>query len=757
MLDKHRRLLASNTKRIRLGRGTLAGALAISATTASGTFFLTSELSSRASALSTNPAALSAFVDRTLPDAIALILGVFGVATTMLIGLAILITHSCRQQIRVLAESRERNRAIIDNMVDGAIHIDANGRLVALNAAAERIFGYRNEDVRQKPMAILFPSPYREQYETHIQRAKADGLRPTLNKGGELLGLRKDGSKFPLYLAVSEVTMGGYSVFTAVARDMTEAKRQMEQIAQARDAALSADRAKSQFLAIMSHEIRTPMNGILGMLDLLRDSKLSREQQDFIDTAENSSHILLNIINDILDFSKIEAGRLDLQEIDFDLRNEVEEITALAASNALSKNLEVASFISKEVPTMVCGDPYRLRQILANLMGNAVKFTERGEVVVRVSVDSAIPEGLVLRFQVRDTGIGIESEAGEKLFQPFTQADASTTRRFGGTGLGLVISKRLAELMGGEIGAESTPGEGSTFWFTVTLKRSKRKPTFYDLDMSGVKALIVDDNATNRLILENYLGNWGVYTHSVEDGFQALEALQTAVADNEPFELAILDMQMPMMDGIELAQRIKSDETHASIHVIMLSSLGYPGQDARRAGIEVSLLKPVRETLLHDAAAKVLGMAPKSADIVARYPGLRHQFKADILVAEDNAVNQKVVLRMLAKLGVAVDLAKNGEEAIAAVNTRNYDLVFMDVQMPIIGGYEATRRIRTREQTPAHLPIVAMTAAAMASDREECLAAGMDDYVSKPTKIKELEAVLLRWLPDESASIDGVW
>ena len=428
---------------------------------------------------------------------------------------------------------------------------------------------------------------------------------------------------------------GGYPVFTAIARDLTDTRRQMAELAEARDQAMAADRAKSQFLAVMSHEIRTPMNGILGMLELLRDGSLSQQQLDFLDTAEKSSNMLLSIINDILDLSKIEAGKLDLQDIEFDLRASVEEVTALVASNARDKLVEVASFVERDVPSQVRGDPYRIRQVLLNLMSNAVKFTQDGEVVAHVSAKPDGEQGLIVRVQVRDTGIGIEPEVAQKLFQPFTQADASTTRRFGGTGLGLVISKRLVKLMGGEIGVDSAANKGSTFWFTVRLARSESPPQRTECDLRGARVLIVDDNATNRLILENYLRNWGAETESVDGGPAAIMSLQRAIGDGQPFALAILDMQMPEMDGIELAQRIKGDSSLQATRLLMLSSLGYPGEDARRAGIGVSLLKPVRQSLLHAAAMKVLGMPQPAADIPAprRTPPQR-RFHAKVLVAE---------------------------------------------------------------------------------------------------------------------------
>ncbi|ESQ12537.1 MAG: response regulator [Thiohalocapsa sp. PB-PSB1] len=662
-----------------------------------------------------------------------------------------------RRQILLLAVSRARNRAIIDNMVDGAIHIDAHGRLVALNSAAQRMFRCTSSELRGQPLTTLLAEVSRPRLEALLS-IEQPGLPASelLCRAHDVKGRRRNGEEFPLYLAISQVQTNDYTVFTAIARDMTETRRQIAELADARDQALAADRAKSQFLAVMSHEIRTPMNGILGMLDLLRDDSLSQRQMDFLNTAEKSSNMLLNIINDILDLSKIEADKLDLQELDFDLRSSIEEVTALVASNARDKPIEIASFVEPDVPDQVRGDPYRVRQILLNLMGNAVKFTQQGEVVARVSARPDGHSGVIVRVSVRDTGIGIAPDVVDHLFQPFTQADASTTRRFGGTGLGLVISKRLVKLMGGGIGVESVPNQGSTFWFTLRLIKSNSPPRHNKCDLLGVRMLIVDDNATNRLILENYLGNWGAETESVECGADALLALRRAIDEDNPFALAILDMQMPEMDGIELAQRIKNESSLVAVRLLMLSSLGYPGADARRAGIGVSLLKPVRQGLLHDAVVKVLEMPDPAADIPAPPAAKpRWRFNARVLIAEDNAVNQKVLTMMLNRLGIEVNAVVNGKLAVDMLrNGHNYDLVFMDVQMPVMGGHEATQQIRVREiPSGGHrLPIIAMTASVTSSDQNACINAGMDDFVPKPVKKEQLEEILLRWLPEKAES-----
>jgi len=700
-----------------------------------------------------NPPALVAFAEQGLPQAHAWVLGTKVGVLLLAVVAAIAFARSFREQIGQLAESRERNRAIVDNMVDGAIHIDGDGRLVALNAAAERMFGQSSKEARGQPLSILLAPEHRQRIETKIRLAAARiDTEPPLNVALEVQGLRHNGTSFPLYLAISEVVMGSYPVFTAIARDLTETKRQMQELAETRDKAMAADRAKSQFLAVMSHEIRTPMNGVMGMLDLLRDGNLTEQQLEFIDTAEKSSNVLLGIINDILDLSKIESGKLDLQELDFNLGTMLEEVAALVASSARDKDLEVATFVEGDVPRRVRGDPYRLRQVLSNLMGNAVKFTKQGEVVIEARLTEANQDWIEVRIQVRDTGIGIAPDIAKTLFQPFTQADASTTRRFGGTGLGLVISKRLIELMGGEIGFESQLGLGSTFWFTVRLAHARTSAEDINADLTEVRVLIVDDNTTNRIILEKYLSRWGAEAISSDGASAALTALRQAAASGKPFQLAILDMQMPDTDGIELAQQIKSDPAIASTQLLMLSSMGYPGEDARRAGIVVSLLKPVRQALLHEAIVKGLGLnnQRRLKPAARQQPQLTRQFDARILVAEDNPVNEKVVRMMIARLGAEIMVVGNGQLAVEQLaKDRDYDLVLMDVHMPVLNGLEATRQIREYES--AHdlspIPIIAMTASALTRDRENCKAAGMNDFMSKPVKRQDLEQALAQWLP----------
>ncbi len=659
-----------------------------------------------------------------------------------------------------LRESEGRYRSLLEGSLQGLL-IYADSVIQFTNPALALMFGYDSTEalVGQEVYIIVAPEEI-ERMEGYRQARLRGEPAPSHY---EFLGIQRDGTRIWIECLVSRVVWDGQSAVMATFLDITERKRTETAMREAKEAAEAAAMAKSSFLAAMSHEIRTPMNGVIGMTSLLLDTPLDSTQRDFVETIRRSGDALLTIINDILDFSKIEAGKLELEVLEFDLRTAIEDILDLLAEQAASKGLEIGALVPPDLPTWLVGDAGRLRQVLTNLAGNAVKFTEHGEVVVQVSSVEQTADDVLLRFEVADTGIGIPLEAQSRLFQAFTQADVSTTRKYGGTGLGLAISRRLVELMGGAMGVESTPGEGSTFWFTVRVYIGLNPPVHTyshpSQALCGVRVLCVDDNETNRRIFEMQLQAWGMEVDCVADGPTALGALERAHREGRPYQLALLDYHMPIMDGLALARAIKSHTDFALLPLVMVSLVGM--REAQEAAVledMTYMTKPVRQSQLYTCLVRVLMDAEAQTTPAASAPtSLMHTQPIDarILLAEDNIINQKVAVRMLEKLGCRVDVVANGREAVAAIAIGTYDICFMDCQMPEMDGLEATDVIRAQEaQGDRRLPIIAMTANAMVEDRIRCLEVGMDDYLSKPVREADLVSILRQWRPRQDGETD---
>jgi two-component system sensor histidine kinase/response regulator len=676
--------------------------------------------------------------------------------------------QAAKQELERLATALRTSEVFLQSLVECLpVYIyrkDTEGRFIFANKRfcdykgrpAAEILGKTNFDIDPPEMAQKYRAIDQVLMETRRQFETEESW---INSKGEQRWNRI------IKLAVLD-TSGDVVATQGMFWDITSNKHAEQNLKLAKEAAEETARAKSEFLARMSHEIRTPMNGVIGMVDLLLGNDLAAPQRELAETIRTSAETLLTIINDILDLSKIEAGKMTIEVLDFDLVKTIESTLDIVAARAFSKGIELVNSVPIGIPTRLRGDPGRVRQILTNLLGNAIKFTDKGEVVVSVGKESESATHTVLKFNVHDTGIGITPEAQARLFEPFSQADRSTTRTYGGSGLGLAIAKRLAEMMQGKIGVQSKPGEGSTFWFTARLEKQPVNATGADHhDLATLRVLVVDDNATNREILCQQILAWKMHAAGAASGPEALQKLRTAAQEGKPYDLALMDVQMPGMDGLTLAREIKADAPIAGTRLAILTSLGqaYGTQELKLADIDTYLVKPVKQSRLFDCLANTMGKAvvcdtAGKSDLSAS-PADSSQVeppreKARILLAEDNQTNQRVAEGLLRKLGYRADIVANGQAALEALQLIPYDIILMDCQMPEMDGYDATRAIRMRERSsdqgphwkcPVH--IIAITANAMQGDREKCLAAGMDDYLSKPIRLQELQAVLERWKP----------